>query len=258
VDIPIANFQFGAANAPVTINLGDTVRWTNNDPDQHTVTSGPAWGQPDHKFGSGALSQNDTFSVTFRRAGTFGYFCEFHSSMVSSIIVNPAPPKTVNVTVQNTSFGTANATTNINVGDTVQWNWVNGSHTVTSGTVISGIKTPDGLFNGNLSTISTKFTFTFSKPGLYPYYCSPHAVCCGMVSAVSVSGPIYGDVNGDGKVTASDAAEALRIWAGLTSLAPGALAMADVSPNQFGDGIVDLNDATRILRFVAGADTTPL
>lgn len=258
VDITIANSTFGAANAPVTVNLGDTVRWTNTDAILHMIISGPAWGQPDNKFGSNPLNQNDTFSVTFRRSGTFGYYCDFHVSMVSSIIVRPAPPKTVTVTVQNTRFGTSNETTNINVGDTVQWVWVSGFHTATSGTVVTGVPHPDGKFNGSLTLSSTKFSFTFDTAGMYPYYCSFHAGCCNMISAISVSGPIYGDVNGDGAVTAADAADALRIWSGLSTGSSGAVAMADVSPNQFGDGIVDLNDATRILRFAAGTDTTAL
>lgn len=257
VVIPIQNFTFGDNNNTVVVNVGDTVQWTNMDPFGHTVTSGPG-GVPDGKFDSGNLDSNTSFSVVFRRPGMFPYFCQYHSVMVSAIQVL-SPAQTVTVTVQNTVFGTGNAATHISAGDSVKWVWVNGSHTVTSGTVDASGKHPDGTFNASINTASTSFTFQFPTAGTFPYYCSPHATCCGMHSSVVVgAGTVYGDVNGDGAVDATDAAATLRIWSGLDTAAPASLAAADVYPSGFGDGKVDLGDTIRIIRFVTGKDTTPL
>jgi plastocyanin len=260
VDIAIDNFQFGAANATVTVNVGDTVRWTNMDGDAHTVASGPSWGVLDGRFGSGNLEPSDVYSVAFRRPGTFPYFCEYHPNMVSAIkVVNPV--KTVEVTVQNTRFGVNNESTSINVGDTVKWVWLNGvQHTVTSGTIdTSGIKHPDGTFNGTLTSSLTQFSFTFTNAGTFPYYCSPHGPCCAMRSSVIVSaGPLFGDADGNGTVGTTDVAESLRVWAGLNIQNPARVALADVYPSGFGDGSVDLRDVLRLIRFIGGADTTAL
>ena len=67
----------------LTINVGDTVNWTNNDGMGHTATStdGPA------SFDSGNIATGATWSFTFTEAGTYNYKCDYHSSMTASITV---------------------------------------------------------------------------------------------------------------------------------------------------------------------------
>jgi len=67
----------------LTINVGDTVNWTNNDGMGHTATStdGPA------SFDSGNIAAGATWSFTFTEAGTYNYKCDYHSSMTASITV---------------------------------------------------------------------------------------------------------------------------------------------------------------------------
>ena len=67
----------------LTINVGDTVTWTNNDGMGHTATStdGPA------SFDSGNIAAGATWSFTFTEAGTYNYKCDYHSSMTASITV---------------------------------------------------------------------------------------------------------------------------------------------------------------------------
>lgn len=81
----------GAANkcetaydsATVTIAVGGTVTWTNNDSFTHTVTSSnsatgcPSGGDPavTHELDSGNISASGTYSHTFTTAGTFSYAC---------------------------------------------------------------------------------------------------------------------------------------------------------------------------------------
>lgn len=64
------------------------------------------------------------------------------------------------------------STTTIHVGDTVQWVWVNGFHSTTSGTC-SGTCTPDGIWNSGANSGIT-FTHTFSQAGNFPYFCLVH------------------------------------------------------------------------------------
>jgi plastocyanin len=70
VNIGIVGDSFSPRN--VTIQVGDTVTWTNNNQGEHNVVS------DDAGFSSGAPALSWTFSHTFSSAGTFGYFCEPH------------------------------------------------------------------------------------------------------------------------------------------------------------------------------------
>ena len=75
----ISGFQFIPAG--ITINVGDTVVWTNKDSAQHTVESS------DNTFKSGVLSNGDTYSFTFTNAGSHNYICGIHPSMHGSVTV---------------------------------------------------------------------------------------------------------------------------------------------------------------------------
>jgi len=69
--VTIANFAFSPA--AVTVKVGDTVTWTNNDSVPHTVTGAD--------FDSGQLAPGATFSHQFTKAGSFDYKCTIHPSM---------------------------------------------------------------------------------------------------------------------------------------------------------------------------------
>ena len=90
--------------ASITINVGDTVTWVNNEDRPHTATA------DDGSFDSGTLELNGQFSHTFTTAGTFTYFCEFHGGaggqgMSGTVIVQEAaaPVATPAATVQPTA-----------------------------------------------------------------------------------------------------------------------------------------------------------
>src|SRR5829696_85121 len=77
---------------PIQVSVGNTVTWTNNDSQPHTVTSGSN-GQPDNKFNSSPnfsplLNPGQTFSFTFTQAGTYPYFCMLHPNMVGTVSVS--------------------------------------------------------------------------------------------------------------------------------------------------------------------------
>src|SRR5215208_1974590 len=77
---------------PIQVSVGNTVTWTNNDSQPHTVTSGSN-GQPDNKFNSSPnfsplLNPVQTFSFTFTQAGDYPYFCMLHPNMVGTVSVS--------------------------------------------------------------------------------------------------------------------------------------------------------------------------
>jgi plastocyanin len=77
---------------PIQVSVGNTVTWTNNDSQPHTVTSGSN-GQPDNKFNSSPnfsplLNPGQTFSFTFTQAGDYPYFCMLHPNMVGTVTVS--------------------------------------------------------------------------------------------------------------------------------------------------------------------------
>ena len=81
VDVSIANFAFSPDK--LTVKVGTTVKWTNQDSATHNVTA------EDNSFKSGDLNQGDSFSFTFTTAGTYAYRCGFHASMKATITVVP-------------------------------------------------------------------------------------------------------------------------------------------------------------------------
>jgi plastocyanin len=66
---------------PVTVAVGGTVTWTNNDNTTHTSTANNgAWN-------SGNIGPGGKFSMTFPTAGSFTYHCAIHPGMVGSVTV---------------------------------------------------------------------------------------------------------------------------------------------------------------------------
>jgi len=78
VKVSIKNFSFGV---PLTIAVGTTVEWTNEDSMAHTVTDSNG------AFDSGNMDQGATYSFTFTQAGTYNYICKYHANMKGQIIV---------------------------------------------------------------------------------------------------------------------------------------------------------------------------
>jgi plastocyanin len=66
---------------PITVSVGGTVTWTNNDSTSHTSTAnGGAWN-------SGSMAPGGKFSITFSSAGSFPYHCSIHPGMVGTVTV---------------------------------------------------------------------------------------------------------------------------------------------------------------------------
>ena len=74
--------------SPLTVHVGTTVTWTNNDNTGHTVTEGnPSGNTPANGFDSGIMAPGKTFTHTFSTAGTTQYYCTLHPTMLGEVIV---------------------------------------------------------------------------------------------------------------------------------------------------------------------------
>jgi plastocyanin len=77
--IKIDNFVFGPQ--ALTVTVGTTVTWINQDDIPHTVVA------DDKTFKSKVLDTDERFSFTFTKPGEYGYFCSLHPHMVGKVIV---------------------------------------------------------------------------------------------------------------------------------------------------------------------------
>jgi hypothetical protein len=64
--------EFSASS--ITVAPGDTVRWSNDGDNVHTVTS------DEGVFDSGTLESGASFSFTFAEPGTYPYYCQVHGA----------------------------------------------------------------------------------------------------------------------------------------------------------------------------------
>lgn len=80
--VKIDNFTFGPA--ALTVSVGTTVTWINQDDIPHTVVA------DDKSFKSKTLDTDERYSFTFTKPGEFGYFCSLHPHMVGKVIVKAA------------------------------------------------------------------------------------------------------------------------------------------------------------------------
>src|SRR5690242_1472264 len=78
VTVTVGNGGLVFTPSSVTIQVGDTVRWTWSA-SGHSSTSGTP-GAPDGLWDSGILSQGATFTHTFNTVGSFPYYCRPHGA----------------------------------------------------------------------------------------------------------------------------------------------------------------------------------
>jgi len=110
VDIPYGAFN-PELNTPaevwydppvISITVGDSVTWYNDDREGHTVTSGEGsgrfgwmndnFGTPDNYFDSGRFMPGESWDIKFEEPGTFSYFCTIHPWMEGIVIVEKELP----------------------------------------------------------------------------------------------------------------------------------------------------------------------
>lgn len=79
-EVKIDNFSFSPVK--VTVPAGTTVKWTNRDDIPHTVVS-----EDNMTFKSQVLDTDQAFTFTFRKPGTYRYYCSVHPRMTAEIDV---------------------------------------------------------------------------------------------------------------------------------------------------------------------------
>src|SRR5262249_4545051 len=89
---------------------------------------------------------------------------------------------TVTVMVGPNCFCFSPSSVTINPGDTVRWTFSSSGHSTTSGSPGA----PNGIWDSGILNQGAMFTHTFNSAGSFPYFCTPHGSCCGMVGSVTV------------------------------------------------------------------------
>lgn len=63
----------------LTVRVGDTIVWVNNDLFPHTVTAKTG------RFDSGDIAAGESWTYTVKAEGMFGYFCTYHTTMKGTL-----------------------------------------------------------------------------------------------------------------------------------------------------------------------------
>lgn len=91
----------------------------------------------------------------------------------ANVMANDDQPSTANAEVKIDNFSFGPQTLTVSVGTTVTWtNRDDIPHTVVS---------TDGVFKSKARDTDEKFSYTFTKAGEYPYYCSIHPKMTGKI-----------------------------------------------------------------------------
>jgi len=99
------------------------------------------------------------------------------------LFVSGAFAATHQITQSGTTWVTNDLT--IEVGDTVEWIFTAGNHTVTEGTDDNTPPIGSKLFDAPLNAGSPLFSFTFENEGDVTFYCRPHLMF-GMTGVIHV------------------------------------------------------------------------
>lgn len=85
--VDIADFKFKPKN--FTVKAGSKITFTNQDSANHTATS-----KTSGVFDTGTLAKGKSKVVTFKKAGDFKYYCQFHAFMTGDVKVVPTSGRT--------------------------------------------------------------------------------------------------------------------------------------------------------------------
>jgi plastocyanin len=78
--VKIRDMKFSPAS--VSIKVGESVTWVNEDDRDHTVTAA------DGSFASDNLKPGSSFTFEFTKAGKFAYACSYHPRMKGVVNVS--------------------------------------------------------------------------------------------------------------------------------------------------------------------------
>lgn len=84
--ISIAGMTYQASE--VTVRVGETVEWINNDVVDHTAT------EKKDQLWNVSIAPGKSAKVVMKKAGTFDYYCRYHPNMVAKLVVSGRPTAT--------------------------------------------------------------------------------------------------------------------------------------------------------------------
>lgn len=137
------------------------------------------------------------------------------------------------VLVGNFFFNPSNIT-DVEVGDTIRWQWVEGMHTTTSTAIPAGATNWDSpINNGN-----QVFEYNVTVPGTYNYHCTPHSSI--QQGSFTASEPaLYLTVTPDNQhVTYIDGATLFTVTTNTDWVAESDVSWCSVTPGGSGNGTI--------------------
>jgi len=183
--------------AVITVDVGATVTWSNDDSAAHTITAGDLGVDPDavgldfpNGFDSSLFMAGTTFDVTFDTAGTYPYFCMVHPWMVGTVIVGEAMAEEgeimISIEAEPAAAGeTTDVTVSITNMDGSSTEHVNYDVMATQGNEVvldeKGVHDHDGVMTHTTmalpvdasSTMPVDVTVTFNGFGIDPPFTGP-------------------------------------------------------------------------------------
>ena len=161
----------------VTVPVGTTIRWRNDGVVPHTVTD------PGGAYDSGIMSPGDTFSRTFRSAGTYDYVCIIHPGMAGRVVVTASdgsvPPPSEQDSLPTGESGVADApdssasvvfdgsgfapsSIDVEIGTEITF--------TNDGTRFVTFTADDGSFDSGFVEKGASWTHTFTTAGSFGYH----------------------------------------------------------------------------------------
>ncbi len=155
--------------ATLTVSVGDTIVFANNDTAAHTSTAGTPADGPSGAWDSSMVMTGQSYSVTLDTAGTYPYFCMVHPWMEGTIIVQEGS------SAQPSTNSTSTTTTPIELTFETDKATYSGSTSI----FVTGQATPDQEWqimiqapNGNIVSLDNldvnsdgTFSYTFGTGG---------------------------------------------------------------------------------------------
>ena len=90
----------------ITVKVGQKVTWVNNDSENHYVVSNDAFNTAGHRGVNQVVAGNGgKFSLTFKHAGVFPFYCSLHS-MLDAANQSKAPGPFGGIQDSNGNYGT--------------------------------------------------------------------------------------------------------------------------------------------------------
>lgn len=240
MDVQVSIMDFAFSPSDLTINVGDTVTWTNNDGAFHTTASDTG------VWSSGDLLMGQTFSFTFMSAGQFPYHCGRHSFMTANITVMDAASPTPTPAISGTiAYGNAIGNPNPRFVSNVLLTAAGSPNIFTTTGFPNGTYTLAGFGAGSYTVTPTKTGGVNAITSFDAGKVAQHAAGIVLLTGNQL---LVADTSGNGQVTSFDAAQVARYASGLSNAGstgtwkfiPVNRSYASVSTNVAGEDFVAL------------------